>query len=150
MGSVLATMSVTIERLIAVVAPLHRMKKSTSIRIMVASFIVSVVYNQPRFFEIETVATKAADQDDDSPVSETIKMVQFIRDRNFIKTKYYFEYNFNHICYSDGVCSANSSEAESILYPSLPYLDENCIGRINSLCCDFSGQHLDGLRVSKV
>ena len=117
---------------------------------MVASFIASVVYNQPRFFEIETVATKAADQDDDSPVSETIKMVQFIRDRNFIKTKYYFEYNFNHICYSDGVCSANSSEAESVLYPSLPYLDENCIGRINSLCCDFSGQHLDGLRVSKV
>ena len=48
---------------------------------MVASFIVSVVYNQPRFFEIETVATKAADQDDDSPVSETIKIAQFIRDR---------------------------------------------------------------------
>ena len=119
---------------------------------MVASFIVSVVYNQPRFFEIETVATKAADQDDDSPVSETIKMVEFIRDRKFnrIKNKYYFEYNFNNICYSDGVCSANSSEAESILYPSLPYLDENCIGRINSLCCDFSRQHLDGVRVSKV
>ena len=77
-------MSVTIERLIAVVAPLHRMKKSTSIRIMVASFIVSVVYNQPRFFEIETVATKAADQDDDSPVSETIKIAQFIRDRILI------------------------------------------------------------------
>ena len=74
-------MSVTIERLIAVVAPLHRMKKSTSIRIMVASFIVSVVYNQPRFFEIETVATKAADQDDDSPVSETIKIAQFIREK---------------------------------------------------------------------
>ena len=69
MGSVLATMSVTIERLIAVVAPLHRIKKSTSIRIMVASFIVSVMYNQPRFFEIETIATKAADQDGDSPVS---------------------------------------------------------------------------------
>ena len=45
---------------------------------MVASFIVSVVYNQPRFFEIETVATKAADQDDDSPVSETIKIVHSI------------------------------------------------------------------------
>ena len=74
-------MSVTIERLIAVVAPLHRMKKSTSIQIMVASFIVSVVYNQPRFFEIETVATKAADQDDDSPVSETIKIAQFIREK---------------------------------------------------------------------
>ena len=57
---------------------------------MVASFIVSVVYNQPRFFEIETVATKAADQDDDSPVSETIKTTQY-QGKNFIKTKYHFE-----------------------------------------------------------
>ena len=55
---------------------------------MVASFIVSVMYNQPRFFEIETIATKAADQDDDSPVSETMKTAQFIRDNNRRKTKY--------------------------------------------------------------
>ena len=71
------------------------------------------MYNQPRFFEIETIATKAADQDDDSPVSETIKTAQFIRDRKYnpTKTKYYFEYHFNHICFSDEVCSTNSSEA---------------------------------------
>ena len=92
MGSVLATMSVTIERLIAVVAPLHRIKKSTSMRIMVASFIVSVMYNQPRFFEIETITTKSADPSDDFPVSDTIKTAQFIRERNNrSKTKYYFE-----------------------------------------------------------
>ena len=109
-GSVLATISVTIERLVAVVAPLHRMKKSTSIKIMVASFVISVIYNQPRFFEIETITTKSAGLSDNLTVSETFKSAQFIRVK-IIKTKYYFEYHFNHICFSDDVCSTNSSEA---------------------------------------
>ena len=81
---------------------------------MAASFIVSVMYNQPRFFEIQTITTKSADPSDDSPVREIIQTAQVISDENLndrSKTKYYFEYNFNHICFSDEVCSTNSSEA---------------------------------------
>ena len=68
-GSVLATLNVTIERLIAVVCPLRRMRKTTSIMCMTASFIVTVVYNIPRFFEIKTITIQSSSDDENVQVS---------------------------------------------------------------------------------
>ena len=68
-GSVLATLNVTIERLIAVVCPLRRMRKTTSIVCMTASFIVTVVYNIPRFFEIKTITVQSSGGDENAKVS---------------------------------------------------------------------------------
>ena len=51
-GSVFATLIVTIERFVAVVYPLYKLKKNAPI--LVVCLIGSVVYNIPRFLEFET------------------------------------------------------------------------------------------------
>jgi hypothetical protein len=62
-GSVLATLTVTIERFIAVAYPLKRMTKNTSISLMKFSILIAIVYNVPRFFEFETVIQGGSEED---------------------------------------------------------------------------------------
>ena len=54
-GSVLATLLVTIERFVAVVYPLKRMTKSTSVSLIHCSILIAIIYNVPRFFEFHTI-----------------------------------------------------------------------------------------------
>ena len=54
-GSVLATLMVTIERFIAVVYPLKRITKSASVYMLTCSMGIAMMYNVPRFFEFHTI-----------------------------------------------------------------------------------------------
>ena len=57
-GSVLATLLVTIERFVAVVYPLKRMTKSTSVSLIYCSIIIAISYNIPRFFEFDRITVE--------------------------------------------------------------------------------------------
>jgi hypothetical protein len=52
-GSVLMTLSVTLERFFAVVYPLKRIRLKAVL--ITASVVGSILYNIPRFFELKTV-----------------------------------------------------------------------------------------------
>ena len=52
-GSVLMTLSVTLERFFAVVYPLKRLR--LKVVLISASVVGSILYNIPRFFELKTV-----------------------------------------------------------------------------------------------
>ena len=52
-GSVFATLTVTVERFVAVMYPLRRLKNTKLL--LSFSIVGSVVYNIPRFFEYETM-----------------------------------------------------------------------------------------------
>ena len=52
-GSVLLTLSVTLERFFAVVYPLKRLR--LKVVLISASVVGSILYNIPRFFELKTV-----------------------------------------------------------------------------------------------
>ena len=51
-GSVLATLSVTVERFFAIVYPLKRIRRTRFL--IYSSIIVAIIYNIPRFFEFKT------------------------------------------------------------------------------------------------
>ena len=55
-GSVLGTLSVTLERFFAIVYPLKRIEKTKFL--IYLSLVGSIVYNIPRFFEFETAYEK--------------------------------------------------------------------------------------------
>ena len=59
-GSVLSIVMDTIERFIAVVFPLRRLKQSTSMSIIGYNFVIAILFNIPRFMEYRTIAV---DQD---------------------------------------------------------------------------------------
>ena len=52
-GSVLATLSVVVERFIAIKYPLKTIRRSRFL--IIISLVSSIIYNIPRFFEFETV-----------------------------------------------------------------------------------------------
>jgi len=47
---------VTIERFIAVVFPLKRLKQSTSVSIIGYNFVIAIIFNISRFLEYRTIA----------------------------------------------------------------------------------------------
>ena len=51
-GSVLATLSVTVERFFAIVYPLKRIRRTRFL--IYSSVIGAIIYNVPRFFEFKT------------------------------------------------------------------------------------------------
>jgi len=70
-GSVLMTLSVTIERFFAIVYPLRR--RSLTGPLIIASCIFSVVYNLPRFAEFEMTHINVTDH-----LNQTIERVQVV------------------------------------------------------------------------
>ena len=78
-GSVLATLTVTIERFIAVVYPLKRMTKNSSISLMKFSIFIAIVYNVPRFFEFETVTQGGSEDISNAMATNPTKNVDLLK-----------------------------------------------------------------------
>ena len=66
-GSVLMTLSVTIERFLAITNPLQ--KKNLKNVLMVSSVVASLLYNVPRFFELERVEMQVEFEGENRTVS---------------------------------------------------------------------------------
>ena len=73
-GSVLMTLSVTLERFFAIVYPLKRLRLKTAL--LATSAAITSLYNIPRFFEFETVVKNVSVTSEDN-VTEMRPVVQF-------------------------------------------------------------------------
>ena len=113
---------------------------------MTASFIVTIVYNIPRFFEIKTITIQSSSDDENVQVSIMNTKILDLSNVYFSRGKQH--YHHNSFIYLDDVRTAIGPETKSLLYPGLPDLDENCICGVDSLRCHSSLKYLDGNRVS--
>ena len=72
-GSVLMTLSVTIERFVAIAYPLRRV--NLNCKLITSSVLGAIFYNLPRFFELQTV--EGVDFDNETQTNYTVSGIYF-------------------------------------------------------------------------